>query len=298
MQCGWTDFMSAMMVWCAGNPLSLISPHPSASSPSFHSLPGCYISTSRDTNAWRHIYKPTPRCNMTKTKACTGHSFPICAAFIRLGLDASCCRAASMQRVHLIFDKACFSQQSWNLCRFNLFWLIIQLNFAKLRPPKKICTEGARDFFDMWNVAFRPRAIRKAVKHTHHTMSFYILMCKKMKVTSSRFQSLTFHFLLHVISFEVVITPLLTITRLILSHTDVCVRVCVDVQAFMIVILHINFAHLSQLAHLWWVWWSLICLCFSIFSSSLFPFIFSLAPISLLYPPSHYFRSALPLSLL
>lgn len=201
MQCGWTDFMSAMMVWCGGNPLLLISPHPSASSPSFHCLPGCYMSTSRLTyNLYRHVYIPIHRCNMNKTEAfwC---SRTLHTMFIRLAWDAVQHLCASIKRVCFIFHKVLFPHHSWNLCRFHLFQGgIIQLNSVKHKHLKKRNRSGQKGH----EISLTCEMLRSGhgpfKKHTRTSSYIWFnpgplcLSLFKWKSHFPRFSSLTFHF--------------------------------------------------------------------------------------------------------
>lgn len=82
------------------NPLSLISPRPSAPSPSLFPLLSRHsISPSRHT----HIDTLTNAHPLTEAhtqKHADTHVLYICAAFIRLGLNVCCCPVASLQSSH------------------------------------------------------------------------------------------------------------------------------------------------------------------------------------------------------
>lgn len=104
--------------------------------PSIPSLAATSLHPDLHINAWRHVYKPIPRCNMTKQKR-AWDTFPLymCSIYqIKFRCLLLSCNIYTKSTFYL---KVLFSQQSWNLCRFNLFWVIIQLNSLKLRPPKK-----------------------------------------------------------------------------------------------------------------------------------------------------------------
>lgn len=161
----------------------------------------------------------------------------------------------------------------------------------------------------------------------------YLICRKKMRVTFSQILVTDGPFLIHVISFEVVITPLLT--RLILSHTDARASpllifrtslwlffsfltwlgfsadknmyVLAATTACSLSPLSLSLAHSLSL-FLFLIFHSLLffdefddpplsCISFllSLFSFTLLSFL--LHPISVFHPPSYHFYSALPLSL-
>lgn len=100
-QCGWTDFHECDDGLTCRNPLSLISPRPSAPSPSlFYSL-AAPISPPRFTHTHTHAdtlteAHPLREAWPQKYKHAHTHLLCICVAFIRLGLNSFCCCVASL----------------------------------------------------------------------------------------------------------------------------------------------------------------------------------------------------------
>lgn len=109
------------------NPLSLISPRPSAPSPSLVPLLS-RSSISPSTDVCTHTYKHADT-----------HLLYICTAFIRLGLDVCCCPVASLQSNRRSTDQISIPLSSHRvLCIFHPYRCFLKIHFMYLSscvPP-------------------------------------------------------------------------------------------------------------------------------------------------------------------